>query len=153
MKIFGCGFKRALASLINAREVPALRWALVVPAYFVSGFIAFCLAWLGTGLVSSALADDGESYFSIVMVLVATFAGVGLSALIAPKYKLIVAFLGALLAVYLVPYPYTYETSGDGEAIPSIYMLAGTIMGGLLAMAVVLLETNRPQKIPHLSTS
>jgi hypothetical protein len=68
---------------------------------------------------------------------------VSVSALVAPKFKLIVALLVAMLTIFLVPYPYTYQSSDDGEAIPSIYELTGAVVGGVLATAVVFFRSKR----------
>ena len=94
------------------------------------------------------IGDDGTSWVCVGMVLSTTFASVSVSALVAPKHKLIVAVLFALVTVYLVPYPYTSETSSDGEAIPSSHEFAGVILGSILATAVILFRSNRTKKTP-----
>jgi len=66
--------------------------------------------------------------------------------LVAPKHKLIVALVMSSVTLYLVPYPYTFESSGDGEVIPSIYELAGAVSGGILAMATIFLWPKRAKK-------
>jgi membrane protein implicated in regulation of membrane protease activity len=93
--------------------------------------------WVG---LLTGLGDDGLSWFSILIVGLASFAGISVSALIAPKYKLIVVLLFALVTVLLVPRPYTLKTSGDGEAIPSRYELIGGVSGGLSAVATIFLR-------------
>ena len=101
--------------------------------------------WLGVGSLIG-LADDGSSWFAICIVLFTSFAGVGVSALIAPLHKLNVALLTALVTVFLVPYPYTSETSGDGEAIPSSHQLVGVILGIFLAIALIFFLSRRAQE-------
>jgi hypothetical protein len=129
-----------------ARGLCFLRWILVIPAYFVSGITAFLFAWFGIG-GPLGVADDGSSWFSIFIVLFATFVAVTASALVVPRFKLIVALLAAVLTICLVPHPYDYQTSGDGESIPSMYELIGTLMGGILALAVVLLKSSSAPRL------
>jgi hypothetical protein len=117
----------------------ALRWICVVPGYLTSAVITFLVVWMWVGLLTG-LGDDGLSWFSILIVGLASFAGISVSALIAPKYKLIVVLLFALVTVLLVPRPYTLKTSGDGEAIPSRYELIGGVSGGLSAVATIFLR-------------
>jgi hypothetical protein len=50
--------------------------------------------------------------------------------------------------LWLVPYPYTMQSSADGEAIPSLYELVGVIFGSILSMAVVFFWFKRAQKTP-----
>ena len=130
-----------------ARMVTFLRWACVVPSFLITLILTFFAMWFGVGSLVG-LADDGASWFSICIVLVASFAAVSASALIAPKYKLVIALLGALLTVCLVPYPYTSQSSGDGEAIPSSHEVVGVVLGSFLAIALVFYCTWRTRKYP-----
>ena len=129
----------------RTRMLTILRWSCVIPAYIIVLVGTFFATWV---LSAPFVGDDGLSWFCIVMVLSATFAAVGISALVAPKHKLIVPLLCALVTVCLVPYPYTSESSGDGEAIPSSHELVGVIIGSLLAIVLVFLWTKRPQNNP-----
>jgi hypothetical protein len=94
------------------------------------------------------LADNGLSSFSIIIVAAASFAAICVSAFVAPRYGLGVAMLFAGVTLFLVERPYTMETSGDGEAIPTRYELIGVILGSIAAIAVVLLRASRAQKAP-----
>jgi len=118
----------------------------VIPAYLVTGITTFCAVWFGVGLPFPELGDDGSSWFSIFIVIAASFTAASVSALVAPKHKLIVALVMSSLTVCLVPHPYTFESSGDGEAIPSIYELVGAIVGGIFAVGVIFFGPERKWK-------
>jgi hypothetical protein len=130
----------------RAEMLAILRWLCVIPCYLITGLTTFTFIWIGLG-GPLGLADDGLSWFSIVIVMGAAFAAVRASALTAPRFKLIVAILGALASLWLVPSLYTLETTSDGEAIPSSYELAGVILGSALAFVLIFIRAKRAQKV------
>jgi hypothetical protein len=129
----------------RARMFGILRWSCVIPAYIIALVGTFFATWV---LSMPFIGDDGLSWFCIVMVLSATFAAVGASGLVAPKHKLIVALLFALVTVSLVPHPYTSQSSCDGESIPSAYALGGVVLGSFLALAFVFFGPRRIKNNP-----
>ncbi len=116
----------------NRTWMTVLRWICVVPSYVVIGVATF------TSILCSSLflgrGDDGTSWFSIVIIVFASSAAITGAALVAPSYKLVVAVLFALATVWIVPYPYTIESSSDGEAIPSRYEIVGVVLGSEFAI-------------------
>ena len=129
-----------------ARAWTVLRWIGVIPSYLLVGVGTFLAALMFEVFVTGD--DNGTSWFAIGMVLVSSFLAVSVAALIAPNFKLTIAVLFALVTLWLVPYPYTMQSSADGEAIPSLYELVGVISGSTLAIALVFFLSKRTQKVP-----
>lgn len=85
MTISSSGITRAAHVPNRAWIWALLRWAFVLPSYLLTG-----LAILGAGLVLRIflVGDDGTSWWSILIVLLASFAAISVVALIAPNSKL-----------------------------------------------------------------